>query len=207
MKPLMLKDNRKGTTSMVRMLALISCLTIALATQAIADTTYTYTATLITGSFTIDVALPPNMPETQIYPQTYSFSVDGYVFNQITSPLNPGVTASYNSIWVSTNALGNITTDWDIRLLLPLSGPSFLDVQMQSSTSMGDLLTGADVAWYDTPWMEQYIGTDESVRTASNWTKSSSEGPTATAEPSTLLLLAAGLSGLWVWGRTKFSRI
>ena len=172
-----MKTSRYGKQLMVAALALCACL---LATPSFADTTYTYTGNTlfgnacngctVDGSFSVTAPLGSNF-SASFQPESYSFSVDGFTFNNSNSSDNGG-------FYIMTNASGYITS-WIIDLTNS-SGAVFT-----ADTFIG----GADIF---TDNQGRKSTGDINVDNAGDWTPSG----TATPEPSSMLLLSSGLFGL-----------
>jgi hypothetical protein len=152
-----------------------------------------------TGYFSYDVAVDSTHPHTGTYAVHFGDQPMGYdnvLFQYINT--TPGDTYSF-SFWLQNtdpSPLEGFSADWDgsqllLEFGLPTSGYTqytFTEEATTNSTVIG--------FWAATFTPDTYIYVDDVTAT-----------PIATPEPSTISLLAAGLAGLWVWGRKKFKRI
>ena len=177
----------------IRVLVLLAAISLPL--PLLADTTYTYTGNdfiyasspyttsdSVSGEFTLSSPLANNITTlTTITPVSFSFT-DGV--NTITN-LTAGVNVSYFEF--ETNASGAITY-WDINVSTN-SG----DENIQSYNEPG----GYDDAGYHYNASSFGIA---SVPSAGTWSEST---PSATPEPSSLVLFATGLIGLVGAARLK----
>jgi len=168
----------------------------------LADTVYTFvgspftvasapftTLDSVTGSFTVSAPLAPNQV-TSVTPSQFSFSDGLYTFNSTsTAPW------SYPSTWVlvGTDSSGDIT-GWLISLTA-LDGKN----QLITDNLFGNLSEGCVTSCSSDIGIRQSVGTLEGFNTGEPgvWSSTTTDSsPSATPEPSTLLLLGSGLLGL-----------
>jgi len=143
------------------------------AAAANADEIYTYqgnaldTGGAVSGSFTLPDALPGLLDNSQITPQDFSFTWNGYKFNESNTKLA--------QFFIATNEDGSIAT-WNITLV---RGAAVLLTEYYGSAfeATDAVLTGHALAL------------EEGNR--GSWTFA--DPPAATPEPSTLAFLFVGL--------------
>ena len=191
---------------LVPILLVSSVLALSLASSAKADTVYAYigqpfttfkggfacpSICNLTGSFTVSTALGDNLTLQPITPTSFSFT-DGVTTIADTTP---GGQLAY--LLVGTNATGAIDS-WNIGLTLPGTGGSF-------NIGSADTRTINEAPPTDDTFFFTNLISDSAAVFNSPGTWSITT--TATPEPSSWLLLAGGLTGLWGLRRKACSKI
>jgi hypothetical protein len=202
---------------LVLILATVAFL-IATASVAHADTTYTYTGNPFTdftgiyplsgtsnvsGSFTVAQPLAPNLFDAHVTPTTWDFT-DGH-FSWVPGTYGSGEVGTGGFV-ITTDSAGNIT-NWGISL--DVKGTITLSSTCDNSTGTVDFIlftnNGEDFSetrFVGTPPTSCLDGEADNSGTPGTWAMTTSGGGggggggTGVPEPSSVLLLAAGLLGL-----------
>jgi hypothetical protein len=195
--------NRSNPVCLFAAILICSLFAFGFAPSAKADTVYTYTGQPfaffegltcppicgITGSFTLPVALADNLALQIITPSSFSFT-DG-----LTTITNTSVGGGSPLFLVGTNAAGQIYL-WRISLtLFPSSGDAGDHFAFFIGYAHGGI--GDNSLFADSEFLTAFNGSPGA------WSSST----TATPEPSSVLLLAGGLTSLLGFRRKRPSQV
>jgi hypothetical protein len=162
--------------------------------------TYTPVCTelAITGSFTTATALGDNLVVDTITPKSFSFTDGGG------ATLTSSSTLAISTIWVSTNASGNIVA-WDVSLATNAAdctsaGVSFECIGSYFNSGYG---AGGDFSAYDV--VGGPYGAGQNSATPGTWAITSTLA-SPTPEPPSYLLFGTALVSLLGWGIQRRQR-